>query len=103
MAWIKVIPPEGATGELAEFYKTQRASADHRRRLWHLTEADAGETGSADWANNPVHGNLLSLNAAAARAYQAFSQIVNYGEGPLSQAQRQMIATVVSAANHCVY
>jgi alkylhydroperoxidase family enzyme len=45
----------------------------------------------------------MSLNPAAARAYQQLSQVVNYGDGPLTQAQRQMIATVVSAGNRCVY
>ena len=95
MAWIRVIGPQEAEGELKVFYDAQRASAEQRRRLWEAT----GE----DWTRGPAAGNLMSLNPGAARAYQAFSQAVNYGDGPLTQAQRQMIATVVSAANRCVY
>jgi alkylhydroperoxidase family enzyme len=95
VAWIRVIGPDEAQGELAAFYEGQRASAEQRRRLWGAT--------SDDWARNPAAGNLMSLNPAAARAYQQLSQVVNYGDGPLTQAQRQMIATVVSAGNRCVY
>jgi alkylhydroperoxidase family enzyme len=95
MAWIRVIGPEEAAGELEVFYAAQRASADQRRRLWGAA--------TEEWARNPVAGNLMSLHPAAARAYQAFSQVVNYGDGPLTQLQRQMIATVVSAANRCLY
>lgn len=95
MAWIRVIGPEDAEGELTAFYAGQCASVEQRRRLW-------GVTGD-DWTRNPAAGNLMSLNPAAARAYQQFSQVVTYGDGPLTQAQRQMIATVVSAANRCVY
>jgi alkylhydroperoxidase family enzyme len=95
MAWIRVIGPQGAIGDLAAFYEEQRASAERRGRLWGAP--------SSDWSRNPAAANLMSLNAAAARAYQEFSQTVNYGEGPLTQVQRQMIATVVSAANRCVY
>jgi hypothetical protein len=95
MAWIRVIGPEAADGELEAFYEGQRASTERRRELWGAL--------SGDWSKNPAAGNLMSLNPAAARAYQQFSQVVNYGDGPLTQVQRQMIATVVSAANRCVY
>lgn len=97
MAWIRVIGPDEAEGELAAFYTSQQESARRRRELWGALAADA------DWSSNPAAGNLMSLNPDAARAYQQFSQVVNYGDGPLTQAQRQMIATVVSAANRCVY
>ena len=81
MAWIRVIPPAEASGELAQYYDRMR-------------EPD----GSVD--------NILtihSLNPASLRAHFDLYKVCMYGPSELSRAQREMIAVVVSAANQCHY
>ncbi|MGQ0568303.1 MAG: carboxymuconolactone decarboxylase family protein [Armatimonadota bacterium] len=102
MAWIRVIGPNEAEGELARYYEESRDWSQRRRQAWGSPTGEAPEDRAKDWTHNP-DGSLVSLNPAAARAYLKLGDIVHYGEGPLSQVQRQMIATVVSARNHCVY
>jgi hypothetical protein len=102
MAWIRVIKPDEAEGDLAEYYRESREWSRRRRRRWGLPAGDSAGDQAKDWTFNP-DGNLTSLNPAAALAYLRLGEIVHYGDGPLSDVQRQMIATVVSARNQCVY
>ncbi|MBI4279962.1 MAG: carboxymuconolactone decarboxylase family protein [Armatimonadetes bacterium] len=95
MAWIRTIKPREATGNVLVFYEEVRASLHTRQRL-------AGQP-LTDLPDNPVPNVLMSLHPAAARAFLKFRDIVMAGESPLSRAQREMIATVVSAANRCVF
>lgn len=44
-----------------------------------------------------------SLNAAAMRAHVALYRAIMFGESPLTRAERETIAVVVSAANDCHY
>ena len=81
MAWIRVIPPTEASGELAECYGRMR-------------ELD----GSVD--------NILtihSLNPASLRAHFDLYKVSMHGPSELSRAQREMIAVVVSTVNCCHY
>jgi len=81
MAWIRVIPPEEASGELAEYYNR-------------MQEPD----GTVD--------NILtihSLNPASLRAHYDLYKVSMYGPSELSRAQREMVAVVVSAVNRCHY
>lgn len=81
MAWIQVIPPTEASGELAEYYERMR-------------EPD----GSVD--------NILtihSLNPASLRAHFDLYKVSMYAPSELSRAQREMIAIVVSSVNRCHY
>ncbi len=81
MAWIRVIPPAEAGGELGESYSRMR-------------EPD----GTVD--------NILtihSLNPASLRAHFDLYKVCMYGASELSRAQREMIAVVVSAVNRCHY
>ena len=81
MAWIRVIPPTEASGELAEYYGRMR-------------EPDS----SVD--------NILtihSLNPASLRAHFDLYKVSMYGPSELSRAQREMIAVVVSTVNRCHY
>lgn len=81
MAWIRVIPPAEASGELAEYYGRMR-------------EPD----GSVD--------NILtihSLNPASLRAHFDLYKVSMYGPSELSRAQREMVAVVVSTVNRCYY
>jgi uncharacterized peroxidase-related enzyme len=81
MAWIRVIAPTEATGELAEYYSQ-------------MSEPD----GTVD--------NILSihsLNPASLRAHFDLYKVTMYGRSELTRAQREMVAVVVSVANHCHY
>jgi alkylhydroperoxidase family enzyme len=46
---------------------------------------------------------IMTPNGAVMRASMGFYGAAMFGESPLSRAQREMLATVVSGANHCVY
>lgn len=81
MAWIRVVPPEEATGELAEYYPRVRDTS-----------------GSVD--------NILtihSLNPESLRTHYEMYRGLMYGRSELARAQREMVAVVVSVANHCHY
>lgn len=81
MAWIRTIPRASATGPLAQLY-----------------QAIAGRPGDV--------ANILqveSLHPAGLRDHYALYRTLMYGESPLSRAEREAIAVVVSAENHCRY
>ena len=46
---------------------------------------------------------IMSLNARVMKANMDFYGASMFGKSPLSRAQREMLATVVSRANHCHY
>jgi alkylhydroperoxidase family enzyme len=46
---------------------------------------------------------IMTPNAAVLRASMQMYRAVMYGDSPLSRHQREMLAVVVSKANHCVY
>lgn len=80
MTWIRTIPPKEAGGAL--------------RRIYEASQHDFGFI--------PNIRRALSLNPEALRAYTQLSGAV-YGSGPLSERERELIATVVSALNDCHY
>ncbi len=81
MAWIKMVKPEEATGDLKiEYEKAVRRAG--------------------------IVFNILkiqSLNPAALRASMELYLATMYGPSGLSRAEREMLATVVSWANRCFY
>ena len=81
MAWIKVISPGEATGQLKSLYDLaiQRAG-----RIWRIV-------------------SIMSQNPAAMKSSMEFYGALMFGPSKLNRSQREMLATVVSAANHCVY
>jgi uncharacterized peroxidase-related enzyme len=81
MAWIKMVEPEEATGEL----KTEYDNAVER----------AGK------AFNIL--KVQSLNPRALRASMAMYLATMHGHSGLSRAERELLATVVSWANRCFY
>ncbi len=81
MAWIEIITPEKATGALAGIY---RAALDRAGRVYNILR-------------------LQSLNPPVLRAGIGLYRDVMHGESPLTRAQREMIATVVSQVNGCHY
>ncbi len=81
MPWIRQIPIEEATGLL----KRQFDAAIRRAgRVWNI-----------------VH--IMSLNPEAMRASLAFYTTIMHGRSPLTRAQREMLAVVVSKTNNCHY
>ena len=81
MARIKLIPPESATGLLAEQYAAARQRAG---RIWNIVA-------------------LMSPNPAVLRASIELYRAVMHGPSPLSRVQREMLAVVVSRTNGCRY
>ena len=81
MAWISVVAPAEATGELAQLYDRMKE-----------------RTGAVD--------NILtihSLTPASLRAHYDLYKVVMFGPSALSRAQREMVAVVVSVSNRCHY
>jgi alkylhydroperoxidase family enzyme len=81
MARIEVIPEDQAEGELKEAY-------EGLREPW----------GGVDNILK-IHG----LNLPSMLAHNELYRVVMRGDPHLSRVQREMIAVVVSAANHCHY
>ena len=81
MAWIKMVEPEEATGQL-------KAEYDNGVRR-------AGK------AFNIL--KVQSLNPPALRASMAMYLATMHGPSGLSRAERELLATVVSWANQCFY
>lgn len=81
MAWIETILPEQATGELKKEYD---AAVRRAGRVYNVIR-------------------LQSLNPASLHASVNLYLALMHGPSPLTRAQREMIATVVSRANHCFY
>jgi len=81
MPWIKQIPISEAKGLLKkEFDKALKRAG----RVWHI-----------------VH--IMSLNPRILRDSIAFYSTAMMGKSPLTRAQREMLAVVVSLENHCHY
>lgn len=81
-AWINTIPEGDADGDLAEYY---RLSAEP-------------DTGDVDHIMK-IH----SLNPQTLLDHFNLYKTLMYGKSPLKRPQREMIAVVVSAINHCKY
>ncbi len=81
-AWIRVIPPEEADERLKTIYAQ-------------CIDPQTGE---------PAHIMAIhSLNPQSMLDHRALYKTLMYGRSPLRRAQREMIALVVSAINHCKY
>lgn len=81
MAWIETVPPEKARGVLASVYD---AAVERAGQVFNILR-------------------IQSLNPPVLRASMALYQEVMLADSPLSRAQREMIATVVSRTNDCHY
>lgn len=81
MSWIEVVQPARATGLLKQQFDmaTRRAG-----RIWNIV-------------------SIMSQNPLVMKASMEFYLAIMYGASPLSRRQREMLATVASAANGCVY
>jgi alkylhydroperoxidase family enzyme len=81
MPWIKVIPLEKARGKLKKEYE---AALKRAGRIWHIV-------------------SIMSQNPRSMKASMDFYGAIMFGRSPLSRSQREMLAIVVSATNHCRY
>lgn len=81
MAWIEVIEPPSATGELAKIYQA---------------------IGSARGGVAAVH-QVQSLNPKAMRAHLELYKQILFQRSSLSRVQRERIGVAVSRANDCDY
>lgn len=81
MAWIKMISEAEAAGKLKAAYEK-------------LCEP---------WGGVDNIMKIHSLNLRSLWAHFELYKTVMYGRSGLSRVQREMIAVVVSAANHCHY
>lgn len=81
MPWIRQIPIDEATGLLKrEFDKAIRRAG----RVWNIL-------------------HVMSLNARTLKSSMEFYGAVMFGSSPLTRAQRELLATVVSAELDCHY
>jgi uncharacterized peroxidase-related enzyme len=81
MAWIKVIREDEATGRLKELY----------------------EKYTEPWGGVDNILKIHSLNVKSLKVHYDLYAHLMRGRSELSRAQREMIAVVASAANHCHY
>ena len=81
MAWIKKVPVAEATGLLRAEFDAAIARAG---RVWQI-----------------IH--IKSLNPPAMKLSTALYATLMHGPSPLSRAEREMLAVVVSKANDCHY
>jgi uncharacterized peroxidase-related enzyme len=90
MPWVEVINESAATGDLAELYKEQRKKGKHK-------DVPIGE------ATLPPAYSVFSQNGAALRALKELEAIIRFGQSELSRLQRELIATITSRLNECVF
>ena len=81
MAWIKVVEPEDASGVLKQEYE---AAEQRAGKVFNILK-------------------VQSLNPAALQASTHLYRATMFGPSGLSRAEREMLATVTSWANHCFY
>jgi len=81
MAWIETVSDVEATGTLAQFY----AEACRRAgRVFNILR-------------------LQSINTAVLEASTQLYLSIMHGDSPLTRAQREMLAVIVSRSNNCHY
>lgn len=81
MAWIDQVPEQSAAGAVEREYAAARSRAG---KVWNIVK-------------------LMSLNPAVLHESMGLYAASMKGESPLTRAQREMIAVVVSKANNCHY
>lgn len=81
MPRIELTQPKQASGLLKKIYD---AALNRAGRVWNIIR-------------------IMSPNPPVLAASMDFYGAVMHGPSPLSRRQREMLATVVSSVNHCVY
>ena len=81
MPWIETVSLEKARGVLKKEYD---AAMKRAGRIWNIV-------------------SIMSINPRVMKGSMDFYGGIMFGSSTLSRAQREMLATVVSVANHCEY
>ena len=81
MPFIDVTPLNKAKGALKREYE---AALKRAGRIWNIV-------------------SIMSQNPRVLKSSMDFYGALMFGRSPLSRSQREMLAVVVSATNHCVY
>lgn len=81
MPYIQQIPIDKATGLLK---KELEKAIKRAGRIWNIVQ-------------------IMSLNGRVMQASMQMYGAAMFADSPLSRQQREMLAVVVSKANHCVY
>ena len=84
MPYIRTIPPPEATGKLKEVYSASSGPSAARGKVAMVRQ-------------------VQSLHPDALAAWSDLGAAIMHGPSSLTRRQREMIATVVSATNHCSY
>jgi alkylhydroperoxidase family enzyme len=84
MPYIKIVPPAAATGKLKEIYESGSGPSAARGKVSMIRQ-------------------VQSLNPHTLAAWRELDVAIMSGESRITRRQREMIATVVSATNHCSY
>jgi alkylhydroperoxidase family enzyme len=84
MPYIRTIPPSEATGKLKDVYESGAGPSAARGKVSMIRQ-------------------VQSLNPNALAAWRELDVAIMRGESRITRRQREMIATVVSATNHCSY
>ncbi len=84
MPYIQTIPPSEATGKLKEIYESGAGPSAARGKVSMIRQ-------------------VQSLNPEVLAAWRALDVGIMQSPSRITRRQREMIATVVSATNHCSY
>ena len=97
MTWIRVIPPPEAGDELRRRYEALYGlyPAEYRQDVEAVRDPATGNSDS-------IVGAHSLIPAAMEHAMSAFAVLMT-PDLPLTRRQQEMIATVVSAMNSCLY
>ncbi|MGH9827849.1 MAG: hypothetical protein ACREDR_31910 [Blastocatellia bacterium] len=87
MAWVKEVDEHDATARLAEVYAALLRTPLGGRRLPGI----------------PNIMKCMSLRPEALRSVWELNAAITFGASTLGRAREEMIATAVSASNHCHY
>jgi hypothetical protein len=96
MTWIKTIPPEQADAKLKACYEDVYALYP---AVYH---AEVPAVRRADGTADSITASHSLIPEALRHAMGAFGVLLS-ADLPLARRQHEMIATVVSALNHCFY
>ena len=96
MTWIKIVPPEQADDELRRVYEAIRAlyPGEYRDAVPSLVRPDGGSDSIVA---------AYSLIPEAMRHMMSGLAVLLQPNLPLTRAQHEMIASVVSVHNRCFY
>lgn len=81
MPYIRQVSDGEATGRIK---RALDAAVERAGRVWNIVR-------------------IMTPNAAALDASMGLYRALMFGDSPLSRAQRELLAVVVSRTNHCVY